>query len=72
VVKKFADSGLSAEKAARKILKGVVGGKARILVAGHTYIIDWLQRLFPAGYRRMMMPLLGIEETNDLKQEATS
>ena len=72
VVKKFADSGLSAEKAARKILKGVARKKARILVAGHTYIIDWLQRLFPAGYRRIMMPLLGIKETNDLQQESTS
>jgi hypothetical protein len=54
------------------VITGAGSGKARILVAGHTYIIDWLQRLFPAEYRRIMMPLLGIKETNDLQQEATS
>jgi len=64
VVKKFAKSGLSAEKAATVILKGVATRKARIRVAGHTYFIDWLQRLFPAGYRVFMLPLLGINKSS--------
>jgi NAD(P)-dependent dehydrogenase (short-subunit alcohol dehydrogenase family) len=62
VVKTFAESGLPAEKAASVILKGVARRKARIRVAGHTYFIDWLQRLFPAGYRALMIPLIGIKE----------
>jgi NAD(P)-dependent dehydrogenase (short-subunit alcohol dehydrogenase family) len=62
IVKKFAASGLSADKAARKILKGVAGKKARIRVAAHTYFLDWLQRLFPAGYRVLMLPLIGLNE----------
>lgn len=64
VVAKFAQSGLSAEKAATVILKGVARKKARILVAGHTYFIDWLQRLLPAGYRALMLPLLGVNKTS--------
>ena len=51
IVKEFAAKGLSADKAARKILKGVARKKARIRVAGITYLADWVQRLFPAGYR---------------------
>ena len=62
LVEKFARSGLSADKAARRILKGVVKKKARIRIASHTYFVDWLQRLFPSGYRAVMMPLLGSSE----------
>lgn len=67
VVKKFAEHGLPANKAASVILKGVAKKKARIRVAGHTYLLDWLQRLSPAGYRTLMMPLIGIKET-DIRQ----
>lgn len=62
VVKKFSNKGLPADKAARTILKGVARKKARIRVAGHTYFIDWLQRLFPANYRGVLMPLIGLKE----------
>ncbi len=71
VVEKFARSGLSADKAARIILKGVVKKKARILVSSGTYFVDWLQRLFPSGYRVVMMPLLGqLKDTQEHLEKA--
>ncbi len=63
VIEIFARSDLSADKAARIILKGVVKKKARILDSNGTYFVDWLQRLFPPGYRVVMMPLLAWSET---------
>lgn len=50
IVEQFARDGVSPAKAAHTILKGVARKKARILVAKHTYFIDWLQRLFPSAY----------------------
>ena len=67
VVKKFARSGLAADKAARIILKGVVKKKARILVSSGAYFIDWLQRLLPSAYRVVMTPLLELNETAESK-----
>ncbi len=60
---RYTGSGLSADKAARKILRGVVKKKARIMASSGTYFVDWLQRLFPSGYRVVMMPLLVSSET---------
>jgi len=67
VVETFARSGLSADKAARKILKGVVKKKARIRVASHTYCIDCVQRLLPSAYRVVLLPLLGLKGAADSK-----
>jgi NAD(P)-dependent dehydrogenase (short-subunit alcohol dehydrogenase family) len=42
------------EKAAAIIHKGVDAGKARILVGPDAYVFDWLTRLAPTGYWRVM------------------
>jgi short-subunit dehydrogenase len=66
VVKKFADKGMPADKAASVILKGIARKKARIRVAAHTYLIDWIQRLLPASYRKVVNSLIGLEEKSDM------
>jgi NAD(P)-dependent dehydrogenase (short-subunit alcohol dehydrogenase family) len=60
-VNTFSTRGLSPEKAARKILKGVRRGKARVLVTPGAYILDRLQRLMPGNYRSVMLPIIGIK-----------
>jgi NAD(P)-dependent dehydrogenase (short-subunit alcohol dehydrogenase family) len=42
------------ERAAAIIHKGVDAGKARILVGPDAYVFDWLTRLAPTGYWRVM------------------
>jgi len=42
------------DKAAAIIHKGVDAGKARILVGPDAYVFDWLTRLAPTGYWRVM------------------
>ncbi len=65
-VNAFSTKGLTPEKAARVILKGVQKGKARVLVTGGAYLLDFLQRLMPGGYRSLMLPIIGIK-SNKLK-----
>ncbi|PLW68752.1 SDR family NAD(P)-dependent oxidoreductase [Pseudohalioglobus lutimaris] len=62
----FSTRGLTPERAARKILKGVERGKARVLVTSGAYLLDCLQRLMPGGYRSLMLPIIGIK-SNKLK-----
>jgi len=65
-VNTFSKRGLTPEKTARKIIKGVERGKARVLVTGGAYLLDCLQRLMPGGYRSLMLPIIGIK-SNKLK-----
>jgi NAD(P)-dependent dehydrogenase (short-subunit alcohol dehydrogenase family) len=44
----------SAEKAARIIILGIKKDKARIMIGRDAYLFDWLKRLFPIGFQRMM------------------
>ena len=62
MVQQFATRGLSPERAARQILKGVEKGKARVLVTRGAYLLDWLQRLTPAHYRPLMFKTLGLRQ----------
>lgn len=62
-VNTFATKGLRPEQAARKILKGVERGKARVLVTTGAHILDGLQRLMPARYRAAMLPIMGIKSS---------
>jgi len=43
------------EQAARKILRAVRRNKRRVLVGPEARPIDWLQRLAPAGYQRLLV-----------------
>ena len=43
------------ERAAEVILKGVLRNKRRVLIGREAYAIDWMQRLFPAGYQRLLV-----------------
>ena len=61
MIEHFEKHGMSAATAAGKILKGVARRKARIRVVGHTYLIDWVQRLFPVRYQSILFPLLDVE-----------
>ena len=67
IVKLFSERGMTPEKAAKKILKGVEKGKARILVTGGAYVVDAIQRLLPSSYRSLVLPIMGID-TRDAKK----
>jgi NAD(P)-dependent dehydrogenase (short-subunit alcohol dehydrogenase family) len=43
------------QKAAQTILKGVRRNKRRVLIGPEAYAIDWIQRLFPTGYQRLVV-----------------
>lgn len=43
------------ERAAEKILRGVEKNKRRVLIGPEAYVIDWVQRLFPTGYQKLMV-----------------
>lgn len=60
-VSTFSAKGLSPERAARKILKGVERRKSRVLITFGAYILDCLQRLMPANYRSLMLPIIAIK-----------
>jgi len=44
----------SADKAARIIIAGIKKDKRRIMVGPDAYVYDWLKRLFPVGFQRLM------------------
>ncbi len=44
----------SPEKAAAAILRGVRRNKRRVLIGPEAYAIDWIQRIFPTGYQRLV------------------
>ncbi len=43
------------ERAAEIILRGVEKNKRRVLIGPEAYVIDWVQRLFPTGYQRLLV-----------------
>lgn len=45
----------TAEEAAEIILRGVLRNKRRVLIGREAYALDWLQRLFPTGYQRLLV-----------------
>jgi NAD(P)-dependent dehydrogenase (short-subunit alcohol dehydrogenase family) len=45
---------LSADEAARVILAGIRKNKPRIMVGRDAYLCDWLKRLFPVGFQKLM------------------
>lgn len=49
----------SADKAARKIIAGILKNKQRILVGPDAYVLDFLTRLFPVRFVRWMAMLVG-------------
>ena len=46
---------LSADRAARHIIRGVKRNRRRVLVGADAYVLDCIQRLFPAGHQRFMV-----------------
>ena len=62
VVRLFAEKGMTADKAAAIILKGVARGKPRIMVTAGAWVLDFLQRLTPGHYTRLVLPLMGADE----------
>ena len=60
------------EKAGRVIVNGIAKNKERILIGFDAKAIDWLQRLLPASYGKIMFrreigPLSGQAETGDAR-----
>jgi hypothetical protein len=45
----------SADAAARAILRGVKRNARRVLIGPDARLIDWLQRLLPAAYQRIIV-----------------
>ena len=43
------------ERAAEIILRGVERNKRRVLIGPEAYVIDWVQRLFPTGYQKLLV-----------------
>ena len=52
----------SAAEAADRILRGVERGEPRILIGGDAWKIDWMQRLMPGTYWKLMMRAYGLRE----------
>ncbi|WP_193164787.1 SDR family NAD(P)-dependent oxidoreductase [Microbulbifer hainanensis] len=57
-IEAFEKRGMPPADAARLILKGVAAGKKRIRVTGGAYLLDWIQRILPSGYRPLVNRLL--------------
>ena len=49
--------GTTSERAAEIILAGVSQNKPRILVGGDAKLLDWVQRLFPTWYDRVVIAM---------------
>lgn len=52
------------EGAAKTIIKGIKRNKARILIGPDAHLVDWVRRLFPTHYLRLM-PFLRIGEDRE-------
>lgn len=48
----------TAEQAARVIVKGIKGKYPRILIGNDARLLDWIQRLLPSAYPRLLARLL--------------
>jgi NAD(P)-dependent dehydrogenase (short-subunit alcohol dehydrogenase family) len=44
----------TADKAAKIIISGIKKDKARIMVGPDAYVMDWLKRLFPVGFQKLV------------------
>ena len=64
IVERFEKTGMPPATAARKILKGVARRKTRIRVVWQAYVIDWVQRLLPTHYPKVLYPLFGVSAKN--------
>ena len=60
VIERFEKTGMSPRRAAQIILKGVAKRKPRIRVVWHAYLLDWIQRLMPVGYNKILLPLFRV------------
>jgi short-subunit dehydrogenase len=49
----------TAEKAAEKIISGIKKDKRRILVGLDAHIMDWLTRIFPVQFVKVMAAAFG-------------
>ena len=47
-------AGTTADKAAQIIIAGIKKDKLRIMVGTDAYVMDWLKRLLPVGFQRLM------------------
>jgi len=52
-------AGTSADKAASIIIAGILKNKRRILVGSDAYVLDFLTRLFPKGFVRLVAAVVG-------------
>ena len=50
--------------AAKVIMKGIRKNKARILIGPDAYVVDWVRRLFPASYLRLL-PMMDLTRDQD-------
>jgi len=50
--------------AAKVIMKGISKNKARILIGPDAHVVDWIRRLFPANYLRLL-PMMDIGRDRD-------
>ncbi|MBL6761612.1 MAG: SDR family NAD(P)-dependent oxidoreductase [PS1 clade bacterium] len=50
--------------AAKVIMKGIRKNKARILIGPDAHVVDWIRRLFPANYLRLL-PMMDIGRDRD-------
>jgi len=67
VVRQFAERGMAPDRAATIILKGIAKGKPRILITAGAWVMDFLQRLTPAHYTRLVLPLMGAENSAQVR-----
>lgn len=51
---RFLDDGMTPEYVARKILRAVRKRRFRIRIGRETYLFDWLVRLAPVGFYKML------------------
>jgi hypothetical protein len=50
--------------AAKVIMKGIRKNKARILIGPDAYVVDWVRRLFPTSYLRLL-PMMDLTRDQD-------
>ncbi len=58
----------SPEQAAKKIMRGMQKSKARVLIGSDAWLLDKIQRLFPACYDRLLVPVMNIGTRMALKR----
>ena len=56
--------GAQPDGAAKVIMKGIRKNKARILIGPDAHVVDWIRRLFPASYLRLL-PMMDLIRNQD-------